>query len=118
LGFLVCIQVVRSLEVLVCIQVVLPGDSISALFLFFAIFLYVVFSSVVSLSSASFSSPSFFFVSFSSSFSSVSDDSRDVVSVDSFDFAGDLCGVVSVCGGCVSVCGVVSIVVRLAFDGG
>ncbi|GJU79677.1 RNA-directed DNA polymerase, eukaryota [Tanacetum coccineum] len=132
LGFLVCIKVVRSLEVLVCIQVVLPGDSISALFLFFAIFLYAVFSSVVSLSSASFSSPSFFsvsfsssfsspsfsYVSFSSSFSSVSDDSRDVVSVDSFDFAGDLCGVVSVCGGGVSVCGVVSIVVRLAFDGG
>ncbi|GJW29433.1 hypothetical protein Tco_0046308 [Tanacetum coccineum] len=68
--------------------------------------------------SSSFSSPSFSYVSFSSSFSSVSDDSRDVVSVDSFDFAGDLCGVVSVCGGCVSVCGVVSIVVRLAFDGG
>ncbi|GJT41167.1 hypothetical protein Tco_0941032 [Tanacetum coccineum] len=65
--------------------------------------------------------------SFSSSFSSVSDDSRDAVSVDSFDFAGDLCGVVSsscvcggvvsVCGGGVSVCGVVSVVVRLAFDG-
>ncbi|GKF94990.1 hypothetical protein Tco_0284690, partial [Tanacetum coccineum] len=128
LGFLVCIKVVRSLEVLVCIQVVLPGDSISALFLFFAIFLYAVFSSVVSLSSGSFSSlsffsvsfssPSFSYVSFSSSFSSVSDDSRDVVSVDSLDFAGDLCGVVSVCGGGVSVCGVVSIVVRLAFDGG
>ncbi|GKB46267.1 hypothetical protein Tco_0897020 [Tanacetum coccineum] len=131
--------------------VVLPGDSISAIFLFFAIFLYAVFSSVVSLSSASLSSayhifciilffhhfllclilfihslsPRFSSVLFSSSFSSVSDDSRDAVSVDSFNFVGDLCGVVSsscvcggvvsVCGGGVSVCGVVSVVVRLAF---